>query len=202
MSETTQEASIVYSNISLEESFLHTYPSGSWDIEENLPQQSPKMYEYIGPSNDPFTQENLLENEIEEVQRLIFRIRISRFIHNRESLGNRLAILFKDAMQEDSTSPGISIGSLRNFYDFLQLHNNLKRPSISLTPDNNIYTAWRTSQGRLFSVHFLNNGEVRFVLFKPNDRHPERQIRIAGTVTADMLKETVAHHGLWDWISK
>ena len=201
MSEATLEAGVAYGNISLEESFLHTHSSGSWDIEENLPQRSPIMSKYLGTSNDPFTQENLVENEIEEVQRLIFRVRTSRSIHNCESLANRLVTLFKDAKQEDSASPGISISSLRNFYDFLQLHNNLKLPSISLTPDNNIYISWRVSQDRVFSVHFLKNGEVRFVLFKPNDKHPERQIRISGTATADMLKDTVAPHGLWDWIS-
>ncbi len=34
------------------------------------------------------------------------------------------------------------------------------------------------------------------------DRHPERQIRISGTATTDILMETVPPDGLWDWIAE
>ena len=151
---------------------------------------------------DPFTQENLLYSEDEQVQELIFQIKTSLTIPYRQELANRLVTLFKDAKEEDPTCPGISIGSLRYFYNFLQLHTNLKCPAISLTPDYNIYASWRDEQKRLFSVHFLPNGDARFVIFKPNNRHPERKIRISGTATTDILKETVAPYGVWDWISE
>jgi len=54
----------------------------------------------------------------------------------------------------------------------------------------------------VFSVHFLSNRDVRFVIFKPNNRHPEKQIRISGTATADTLMETVTPNGLVDWIAE
>lgn len=151
---------------------------------------------------DPFTQEDLLYSEDKQVQELIFRIRTSPTIPYRERLANRLVTLFKDAKEDDSASPGIAVGSLRNFYNFLRLHTNLKCPTISLSPEYNIYASWRDDQNRVFSVHFLPNGDVRFVIFKPNDRHPERKIRISGTATTDILKETVAPYGVWDWISE
>lgn len=151
---------------------------------------------------DPFTQEDLLYSEDEQVQELIFRIKTSFFIPYSERLANRLVTLFKDAKEEDPTCPGISVGSLRYFYNFLQLHTNLKCPTISLTPEYNIYASWRDDQKRVFSVHFLPNGDVRFVIFKPNDRHPERKIRISGITTTDFLMETVAPYGVWDWISE
>ncbi len=149
-------------------------------------------------NEDPTTQVDLLDNEDNQIQDLIFFIRKLHF-----SFANRLLTLFNDAKEEDSTSTGITVDSLRNFYYFLLLssHTNLKNPTISLTPDNNIYTSWRDEQNRVFSVHFLPNGDTRFVIFKPNDRHPERKIRFSGTVTTDTLIETVAPCGAWDWIS-
>lgn len=150
---------------------------------------------------NPFTQVDLLYEEDEQVQELIFRIKTSLFIPYHERLANRLVTLFKDAKEEDPNSHGISVGSLRYFYNFLQLHTNLKCPTISLTPEYNIYASWRDDLKRVFSVHFLSNGDVRFVIFKPNDRHPERKIRISGITTTDFLKETVAPYGVWDWIS-
>jgi len=154
------------------------------------------------PENeDPFTQTDLLDKEDDQVQELIFRIRKSISIHYHENLANRLFTLFNDAKEEDSASLGISVGSLRNFYNFFRLHTNLKCPTISLTPDYNIYASWRGEQNRVFSVHFLPNWDARFVIFKPNDKHPERKIRLSGTATTDTLIKTVESSGVWDWIS-
>jgi hypothetical protein len=151
---------------------------------------------------DPSTQADLLDNEEDQIQQLIYQIKTSPIILYRERIANRLVTLFNDAKEEDFTSGGIAIGSLRNFYNFFQLHADLKCPTISLTPDNNIYASWRVDQKKVFSVLFLPNGDTRFVIFKPNDLHPERQIRISGTTTTDMLKAGVAPHGVWDWISE
>ncbi|MCP5002895.1 MAG: hypothetical protein GY941_02945 [Planctomycetes bacterium] len=152
---------------------------------------------------DPFTQADLLDNEEDQTQDLIFRIRTSTSILYREILANRLLTLFNDAKEEDPASFGIAVDSLRNFYNFLHLHTNLKYPSISLTPDDNIYASWRDEQNKVFSVLFLPNGEdARFVIFKPNNRHPKRQIRISGTATTDILIETVEPYKVLDWISE
>jgi len=131
---------------------------------------------------------------------LIFRIRTSLSIHYREKLADRLTMLFDDAKEEDFASVGIAGGSLQKFYDFLLLYPSLKCPTISLTPENNIYASWRAGQNRVFSVHFLPDGDTRFVMFKPNDLHPERQVRISGTATADILMATVTPYDVGDWI--
>ncbi|GAI20958.1 unnamed protein product, partial [marine sediment metagenome] len=100
------------------------------------------------PENeDPFTQADLLNKEEDQVQELIFQIRKSLSIRYHESLANRLLTLFNDAKEEDSASLGIAVGSLRNFYNFFRLHTKLKCPTISLTPDYNIYASWR--EGRI-----------------------------------------------------
>jgi len=155
-------------------------------------------------NEDSFTRADLLDIEDNQVQQLIFQIRRSTSIPNNAHLANRLTTLFHDEKEEDSDSSGITVESLRNFYFFLllTLRANLKYPAISLTPDNDIYISWRNGQNQVFSVHFLTNGDVRFVIFKPNDRHPERTTRLSGTTTTDTLIETVDSYGVWDWISE
>lgn len=215
-------ASIAYGNQLIEDNFPSDAPdTEAWDQRKSSSEQLPEVSEFIyfltavsqegrkvfikpwPEKKDPFTQADLLDNEEDQTQDLIFRIRTSTSITYRKRLANRLLTLFNDAKEEDSTSLGIAVDSLRNFYNFLHLHANLQYPNISLTPDDNIYTSWRNEQNKVFSVLFLPNGEdVRFVIFKPNSRHPKQQIRISGTVTTDMLLETVKPYNVLDWISE
>ena len=218
--ETVQEAIIAYGNKSFVDNSSIGEPDDEvWNRRTRLSQKPRKVSKdtyfltavsqeglkaCIRPwpeKEDPFTQVDLLDSEEDQVKELIFRIRTSKSIPYRQSLANRLFTLFYDAKEEDPASLGISAGSLRNFYKFLLLHTNLKCPTISLTPDYNIYASWRGEQKRIFSVHFLPNGDARFVIFIPNVRHPERQIRISGAVTTDILMETVAPYHVCDWIS-
>ncbi|MFH1935007.1 MAG: hypothetical protein ABIN18_26000 [Pseudomonadota bacterium] len=214
-----QIPSIVYGNKSIEDNSPSDYPYSDTAACEFLPKKFPERVFYkntafvnqeefstsiidLPDNQDPFTQADLLNNEEDQVQELIFQIRKSLSITYHESLANRLLTLFNDAKEEDSASLGIAVGSLRNFYNFLRLHTNLKCPTISLTPDYNIYASWRGEQNRVFSVHFLPNGDVRFVIFKPNDRHPGRQIRLSGIATTDILMETVAPDAVSYWVSE
>ena len=218
--ETAREATIAYGNKSLiDYSSIGEPDDEVWNRRNRLSQKPRKVSKdtyfltavsqeglkaFIRPwpeKEDPFTQVDLLDSEEDQVKELIFRIRTSKSIPYRQSLANRLFTLFYDAKEEDPASLGISAGSLRNFYKFLLLHTNLKCPTISLAPDYNIYASWRGEQKRIFSVHFLPNGDARFVIFIPNVRHPERQIRISGAVTTDILMETVAPYHVCDWIS-
>ena len=214
----TQEFSIAYGNkFFIDDSPISDPYIGTWSLLQK-PRTVPKPKFWITPSRvwkdqnslisdwpeneDPFTQADLLNNEEDQVQELIFQIRKSLSITYHESLANRILILFNDAKEEDPDCLGIAAESLRNFYNFFRLHTNLKCPTISLTPDYNIYASWRGEQNRVFSVHFLPNGDTRFVIFKPNDRHPGRQIRLSGIATTDTLMKTVESSGVWDWTSE
>jgi hypothetical protein len=212
--------SLVYSNKCLTANFPKEESYSAWSQESNAPQEfslllRQKVRYFLTPfvtqENSevseassfqkemvPFTQANLLDYEEDQIQDAIFRIRTSLSVFCKE-LANRLLALFHDAKEEEVS---IGIDSFRNFSNFFQLNPKLKCPTISLTPENDIYASWRGEQNRLFSVHFLPGGSVRFVLFKPNDRHPEQQIRLSGTATSDILKETVVPYGIWDWISE
>ena len=212
-----QNPSIIYGNQSIEDNSPSDYPyTGAWDFS---PIRFSKISHYkntafvnqeesdtsiidLPENQDPITQATLLKSEEDQVQELIFQIKRSRTISCRESLANKILTLFNDAKEEDPDCVGIAAESLRNFKNFIHLHTNIKCPTISLTPDYNIYASWRGEQNRVFSIHFLPNADARFVIFKPNDRHPERKIRISGLATIDILMETVTPYFIGDWISK
>lgn len=146
------------------------------------------------------TQLELLDTEENKIQQLIMRISISAFtLCNRKLLNivERILILFKDAKEEDEFSIGITPGSLFNFYSFISKHSNLKRPKLALTPENNIYASWKADEDKVFSIHFLANGDARFVIFKPSGRHPDKPIRLSGIAPVDdLMQEVLTPHGI------
>ncbi len=203
-------------NEAIEDYFPGDYQySGAWDIKEppipdayytrtalvNQEDSSTLIGLWLGMRN-PITQADLLKNEEDQVREIIFQIKILISIPYKDDLANKLLTLFNDAKEEDPLSLGMSAMSLRTFIDFLRSHTNLKCPTISLTPDYNIYASWRYEQNRLFSVHFLPNGDARFVIFEPNNRHPTRITRISGVTTTDILMETVViPNRIEEWIT-
>jgi hypothetical protein len=216
--ELKEKDKISYGSTSIRDDFI-TNPSssGAWDAEQ-LPYNPSNVYSWDSTAtisevknlglldiwsgeHGTITQFTLLDDEENQVLDLLFQFRASTSIHHIGKIVNRLDTLMHDAKEEDSSQVGINVDSLRNFIAFLRLHNNLKYPFITLTPDGNIYVSWR-EVNRVFSVQFLRNKDTRFVIFKPNNLHPKRKIRIAGIATIDVLQETVSPHGIWDWISE
>ncbi|MFQ6613374.1 MAG: hypothetical protein ACE5D1_00890 [Fidelibacterota bacterium] len=214
----SQKDGVVYSNNMIYDLPIYEQNAQVWD-QEILPtsQSEPKVEPEYPPTaeslksskelifplmenEDSLTQTNLLDREEKEVQNLIYRIRILSYLAYREYLANRLLVLNFDAKEEDRDCSGIALESLRSFYNFFLLYPGLKCPVISLTPDNNIYASWRDDRNHLFSVHFLSGGKVHFVIFKPNDKHPEQKIRLSGTATVDTLIGTVQSIGIGELI--
>ncbi len=192
--------------------------AGVWNFKTLMfprPKQHPVVYYEITPavgrevqdnlrsewvrSKDPVTTD-LVDSKEEQVQELIFRFKKFRSIPYHKKLADRLLTLFTYAKEEDPNSLGIAAGSLRDFYDFLYLHDNLKYPSITLSPDNNILASWRGEQNQVFSLHFLSNKDVRFVIFKPIKKYPDRKFRFSGAATIDTLMDEIPKDML-DWIT-
>ncbi len=168
-----------------------------WPFDEKINESWQKLKNFLikdWANKEAYTQEDTLNTVDDQVQNLIFSIKLSKH----ERLANRLSILYDDAKEEDPTSVGISLGSLRNFYNFLQLYSNLKKPSITLSPDNNIYATWKIENCR-FSMHFLPNSDINFVIFNPVRGHPERKNRLYGNATSDTLKGLIAPE-IFNWI--
>jgi len=151
---------------------------------------------------DPFTQMGLLSNEEERVKDLILRVQFSLTASYRQALATRILTLFKIAKEEDENGVGISFESLRHFYYFLCAHPYLKRPRISLTPQNNIYASWKAAYDKVLSIHFMPNGDARFVIFAPNKKQPERPILMSGKAPVDILMSVIEPHGVKSWAAQ
>ncbi len=146
-------------------------------------------------ARNAFTQTDLVSTEDDQTQELIHQIRRSPVISNQANLANQLITLFNFAKEESPNTLGISVNSISSFYDFLTMNSDIISPRLSLSPDHNIYATWKTDK-RLFSAHFLQYGDIHFVLFQPNYRHPKRKIRISGLLTDDTLTKVVVRDNL------
>ena len=137
------------------------------------------------------------ENEA-RVKDLIYRTR-QLPVSYRDSLAKRLFELFEDSKEEDPQNVGISLGSLQGFYRFLQSYPYLRKPALSLTPDFDIYASWRSGTERVFSIHFLASGLVRFAIIAPAHNHPGQNIRLSGVATMDNFMEKVSPWDVLSW---
>ena len=105
----------------------------------------------------------------------------------------RIDALDKYAKEEEANSTGIVTDSLCNFNFFIRQGATLKYPDITLTPDNHIYACWRAKPNKLFSVHFLPNGDTSFVIFNSD-------VRMSGVTMVDKLMNIVIANGVNKWI--
>jgi len=117
-----------------------------------------------------------------------------------DQLLSRLKDLLDCAREESPDGPGLSKESLASFCDFVRTVSFLILPELALTPDGNIYARWKVDRRRLFSTQFLPNGDVRFVVFKPNEMHEDRVVRLSGLTTADALMQEIKSQGAAEWM--
>lgn len=150
---------------------------------------------------DTATEFRTLEKNEDQVADLISKIRFTRSIPDRESIAQRLFELLQDVKEEEAGNEGMSIGSVRSFYSFLQTHSNLKKPAIGLTPVNDIYVSWKAELGSVFSIHFLSSGVVRFAIIAPNPS-AKQPVRLSGLANAESLVENVKPWGVLKWAGR
>ena len=120
-----------------------------------------------------------------------------------ERLAKRIEKLWTIAKEDEPEGCGISSGSLRNFYRFFALHQQIRYPDISLTIDGNIYAQWRSDSGAILGIQFMEGLDARFVLFAHNPEHPERINRLSGADTSDRVFEALDQdYHLSHWINQ
>ena len=109
-------------------------------------------------------------------------------------LMDRIAQLVS-TFSEDYDGLQLSTRSVAGLIDFLEAAPRSGYPDLTLTPAGDCYAEWRGSEGRKVTIEFLDSGEARYLLFRPNPRHPHRIDRLTGTTTIDALAETMAPLG-------
>jgi len=150
---------------------------------------------------DPATELVTLERNENQVIALIGKIRITRSIPDRENIARRLFDLVQDIRDEEPESGVMSLESLRSFYGFLQMYGYLRKPSVGLTPANEIYVSWKGEHHSVFSIHFLASGLARFAIMAPGSR-PGQQVRLTATDNIENLMEKVKPWGVLKWAGR
>lgn len=138
----------------------------------------------------------------ESVEEIIWHAGTTLSVRYRTRLVSRLCELQKAVQEEESDSRGISAKSLQHFIELLKANPALRCPAISATPERNIYASWKSGSDRIFSINFLPDGKVRFVIFCPNDKHPGQTIRLSGIATVDVIISVAAPHGVLNWATE
>lgn len=151
------------------------------------------------PISSAFSIGQSTEDADRAVYRLIASLATTTNILFRERLARRLLDLLRASRDEGEEIP-ISADSLRHFMSFLRSTPALSYPNVTLTPTGNILAQWRKATNKFLGLHFLPNGDIRFVLFAP-ERHNEYGIvRLSGLVRPEALLPTVEPHGALEWI--
>lgn len=124
----------------------------------------------------------------QDVLELIASVKNMKEIPYSEALYENLTSLYSDSKEEEPEGSGINIDSLKSFIEFIKFNCDFTCPAISLTPNNDIYVAWQKDFHQVFSLHFLSNGNVKFVLFVKVNLNDKDLFRISGNITESVNK--------------
>ena len=115
----------------------------------------------------------------------------------------RLLSLREMLREEEGPSAEFSLDSLRAFLAFLRQIPGVRQPSITLTPEGEVYARWKDEGVRLFAIHFISGETVRFVAFRPNPRRPRLVQRVSGVDAVDTVMSTANNAcSVLDWVLK
>ena len=104
------------------------------------------------------------------------------------------------AMEEEAGLWDASSGeSLRKMLMFLESVPELRQPVVTITPAGTFRAEWTLGSDSHFAIDFLPDGQVRFVVFCPNPRHPARVQRLAGLSDWDTVMEMVTPYDVGRW---
>lgn len=117
----------------------------------------------------------------------------------RERLARRLEFLLEAIEEEGDTWSDDSPDSLRKMVLFLQSVPTLRYPTVTVTPSATFRAQWTADPNKHFAVDFLPNGEVRFVVFCPDPRHPNRVERVSGITSWENLTHAVKPYKVLRW---
>jgi len=168
-------------------------------IDELLDTKSKVHFTTHIKETNPFRNvDELLSNE-EKVHLFISHIGTSLAAPYKKRLAKRIKDLFDFTIEDEADSTGMSADSLHHFIAFLQNYSKLKYPDVVLSPEWNIVSEWHIDSNHHFSVDFLPNGDVRFVIFRPNPKKPKKTDRFSGMSTSDCLYEIMKNNGVLSW---
>ena len=79
----------------------------------------------------------------------------------------------------DDYDSALSVRAIDGLVTFLEADASVGYPDVTATPAGDLYAEWRGTDGRKLSIEFLDSGDVRYLVFAPNPRHPQRTDRLS-----------------------
>lgn len=134
-----------------------------------------------------------------QMRRQIRGLRAGSRLVYRERLARRLEFLLGAMDEEEEVWSDDSPESLRRMVLFLQDVPTLPYPSVTVTPSATFRAQWTADSNKHFAADFLPNGEVRFVVFCPDPRHPDRVQRVSGLTSWENLIHVVGPYKVLRW---
>jgi hypothetical protein len=117
----------------------------------------------------------------------------------RQRLGMRLQHLYAIAQEEQPDQAPPSLASLKSLIALLVGHPELTCPQVMLTPEGCLSAEWRTGRGKLLSLDFLGDEDVRFVIFAPDLTRPYKTARVSGGASLESIMHLAEPHGVLAW---
>jgi hypothetical protein len=127
---------------------------------------------------------------MEQFESLLADIAASEHEHAAR-LASRLQYLAQSCA-EDYEGRRLSLESADALSRYLAGRPSLGWPELTVTPAGKLYAEWQWGDRCRFSVEFSSLQDVRFIVFRPNPKHPRRTDHMSGSTTLDALDETVA----------
>ena len=134
-----------------------------------------------------------------QIQGQIRALRVRGGFPYSERLANRLDVLL-DALEEEGEAWGRdSPDSLRQMFVFLRSVPEFRCPTVTITPSATFRAQWDAGRNSHLAIDFLPDGQVRFVVFSPDPRHPDRVRRVSGIVSRLDLTRVVEPYNVHRW---
>jgi len=135
-----------------------------------------------------------------EIERLIRDIRGDQLISHSGEIADRLDWLHRMDDDDLAGAGHLDVRSLRLFVASLRTIGSRRIPKISLSSAGFLYASWRDGEN-LFSVHYLPDGEVKWVHFRPAVGVLGIKEREYGLSSVDQLAEKMTQLRVSEWVS-
>lgn len=144
-----------------------------------------------------FAIECLRDNEIRGIVANLDKITEIPFAAQLKTRLEELHAIWQD---ENGPDHAMSVRSLHGLIGFLRRTPGVRMPSIVNTPKGAFVAEWRSDERHLFSVHFVSEGETRFVIFSPDELRRNVINRAFGETTVEHLLEIAKTWGADSWV--
>ncbi len=169
------------------------------DDQLKSPFQLNASYRY--PSHTVFEEFDKAKLDTSAFEAELFDLRTSADIPFRDRLADRLTHLLADFKLDYEA--GLDPLSLRTMVNFLASNKWLRLPSTTATPKGWLFGEWRNKERtKYLGIHFLPNGQCKYVAIRPNPEHAHLQIRVSGQATPSLLIQELSSYAVPQWASE